>query len=126
MCCPFITEEEKKDLTEGKKLICMNLLIKKIWQKFIYSESQRDMKIIQVFIIFISIILISLGNVFDIAFVQVYLNNNDKEEKKIIFLKYYLTSFAITAVISIINSLIQMLLENLTNSERKFQEIIIY
>ena len=121
ICCCFIPEEERKRFNRAKEIDAYEPPEPEdiIWENFIYSESQRVMKTILIFLICISIILVSLGSVFGLTFVQDYLNNDDKEAKnKNIFLKY-LISLAITVVISIINALIQMLLENLTNSEKQ-------
>ena len=122
ICCCFLPEEERNRFNRAKEIDAYEPPEPEdiIWQNFKYSESQRVMKTIQIFLICISIIiLISFGSVFGLTFIQDYLNNNSKEAKnKNIFLKY-LISFAITVVISIINTLIEMLLENLTNSERQ-------
>ena len=81
------------------------------------------MKTIQIFIICIPLILLSLGIVFGLTFVQDHLNQDEKEAKnKDIFLKY-LISTIIAVVLNIINTiigfLIEFLLEYATTSEKQ-------
>ena len=121
ICCCCIPEDERKSFNRAKEIDAYEPPEPEdiIWENFIFSESQRIMETIKIFLICISIIIVSLGSVFGLTLVQDYLNNNDRDAKnKNIFLKY-LISLAITVVISIINAIIQLLLENLTKSERQ-------
>ena len=88
------------------------------WENFSFSNVQRFQRTIITYIICIFIIIISFGIVFGLSVLQDHLYKDDKENSDTnIFLKY-LTSLSITIVISIINSIIQMVLEKLTFEEK--------
>ena len=90
-----------------------------IWENFKYTESKRRNRVICVFFFCIIIMIISIGIVFGLTFVQDILYQNDKEQGNTnIFLKY-LISFAIILVISIINAIFQVFFEHITHYEKQ-------
>ena len=93
-----------------------------IWENFIFTERQRGIRTILIFIVCLGIIVISLVIVLLLTLLQDYYNGIDKEvDNKNIFIKY-LVSFAITIVINIINAILQMILEKLTLRERQISK----
>ena len=88
------------------------------WENFSYSFSQRIRYTIITYIICILIIAVSFGIILGISYLQEQLYSDDNENvDKNIILKY-LTSLSITIVISIINNLIEFVLEKLTYLEK--------
>ena len=88
------------------------------WENFSYSFIQRLQRTIITYILCILIILISFGMIFGLSLLQEHLYKDEKENNSTnIFLKY-LTSLSITVAISIINTIIQMVLEKLTFEEK--------
>ena len=87
------------------------------WENFSYTFVQRMQRTIITYIICIFIIIISFGLVFGLSLLQENLYKDDKDNTgSNIFLKY-LTSLSITIAISIINTVIQTVLEKLTFHE---------
>ena len=93
-----------------------------IWENFNYTTRGRGIRTIFVFLISILIIIISLGCVFGLTFIQDYLNQHDKTIETIDIFYKYLTSFSITAVISVINFIFQFILEKLTHLEKQISK----
>ena len=88
------------------------------WQNFRYTSFQRLQYTASTYVICLLIIIVSFGIVFGLSLLQEHLYNDNKENGDTnIFLKY-LTSLSITAVISIINTIIQYVLEKLTEWEK--------
>ena len=90
-----------------------------IWENFNYSTRERGIRTIFVFVISILIIIVSLGCVFGLTFIQDYLNQDDKKIETIDIFYKYLASLSITTVISIINLIFQFILEILTHLEKQ-------
>ena len=119
--CPCCIEKERRDQFWRSKGINAKDPPEPediIWENFKYTFIQRFQKTVITYIICILIIALSFGAIFGLTYLQEHLYSDDKENGDTnIFLKY-LTSLCITVVISIINSLIQMVLEKLTFQEK--------
>ena len=89
-----------------------------IWENFACSSWERTNKIIKTYAICLFIIIVSFGILLGLSFLQDKLYNDDKENGDTnIFLKY-LTSLCITIVVSILNAIIQFVLEKITYREK--------
>ena len=91
-----------------------------IWENFKYSARERGIRTILIFLLCLLIMLVSLVCVLGLTFVQdnIYQRERHQGVKTNIFLKY-LISFAITIVISIINAIFQVVLEEITHKEKQ-------
>ena len=89
-----------------------------IWENFKYSFLQRIQRTIITYLICILIIAVSFGMVFGLSYLQEQLYGDDTENGDSNIVLKYLTSLSITVVISIINTLIQLVLEKLTYMEK--------
>ena len=87
-----------------------------IWENFNFSARQRGMRTLLVFLACLGIIFISLCIVFGLTFLQDIHNDLNKEGNIII---KYLVSLAITVVISLINTILQLILEKFTLFEKQ-------
>ena len=121
ICCCCINKEERKHFNRIKGIDAYDPPEPEdiIWENFIFTERQRGIRTILIFFACLGIIILSLLIVLLLTFLQDYYDGNDKEvDNKNIFIKY-LVSSAITVVISIINTILQMILETLTHIERQ-------
>ena len=121
ICCCFINKEERKYFKRIKGIDAYDPPEPEdiIWENFVFTERQRRIRTILIFIVCLGIIVISLVIVLLLTFLQDYYNDIDKEvDNKNIFIKY-LVSLAIVVVISIINTIFQLILEKLTYRERQ-------
>ena len=88
------------------------------WENFKYSRAQRFLYTFTTYLICLLIIIASFGLIFGLSYLQDRLYNDNKENgNSNIFLKY-LTSLSITVLISIVNTLIQLVLGYLTLREK--------
>ena len=118
-CC--ISNEEKLRFYKAKEIEAYEPPEPEdiIWDNFRYSKIQGIMKNILVFLIFIPIMLISLGIVLGLTFLQDYLDQDKKSAKnENIFFKN-LISFFIGFVLSIINYLIESFYKYVTSIEKQ-------
>ena len=119
--CPCLIDKNKKiNFTRKKDISARDPPEPEdiFWENFRYSFLQRFQKTALTYMICLLIIILSFGIVFGLSLLQDHLYNDDKENGDTnIFLKY-LTSLSITIAISIINSIIQLVLEKLTYRER--------
>ncbi len=89
------------------------------WENFNITGRQRALRTIGIFGLCLLIICVSLGCVFGLTLLQEILYANDeKQGTSNIFLKY-LISLAITIVISVINAILQEVLERFTHKEKQ-------
>ena len=124
ICCCCINKEEYKRFRKVKGIDAHDPPEPEdiIWENFNYSARQRGIRTILVFLISILLIILSLGIIFGLTFIQDYLNADDRQAKhKNIFFKY-LISLIITGVISIINAIFQLILERLTYLEKQISK----
>ena len=88
------------------------------WENFSFSFWERIRKTVIIYLICILIIAASFGMIFGLSYLQEQLYMDDEENGDSNIVLKYLTSLCITIVISIINSLIQLVLQKLTYLER--------
>jgi len=119
--CPcFVDKEERKNFWRSKDIHAVDPPEPEdiFWQNFAYTTFQRFQYTLSTYVICLLTIAVSFGIVFGLSYLQEHLYSDDKENGDTnIFLKY-LTSLSITIVTSIINSLIQLVLEKLTFREK--------
>ena len=120
ICCCCVDKEMNKRFSRSRKINATDPPEPEdiYWENFSYSYIQRFQRTIITYIICILIIVVSFGIIFGLSVLQDHLYKDDKENTNTnIFLKY-LTSLSITIVISIINTVIQTVLEKLTFEEK--------
>ena len=117
-CC--VDKEERNRFNRAKQIDAFNPPEPEdiIWENFNYSKRQRVCRIIIVFLCCIGIIIISLLIIFGLTFLQDYYNDLNKEADNKSMVIKYLVSLAITIVISIINAVLQFILEKSTFFEK--------
>ena len=117
-CCLEKEENEKFSLSRNIRATNPPEPEDIYWENFSYSNVQRFQRTIITYIICILILVISFGIVFGLSLLQDHLYEDDKENNDTNIVLKYLTSLSITIVISIINTIIEMVLEKLTLEEK--------